>query len=607
VLEYFPCIYPDEIFYSAIARYRIHTHSNSYRETIYELFQTYGVTAVIDLSNRIRNIFERIPVLKRSYEEEAILIEHTMFPFYSAFIGDTLRSELVVNMLGDQGNSVLRMKMGLVSGPVFDARLLKYCPVCMTKDLETYGEAYWHRIHQVPGVLVCPYHSAYLQDKCIGCGDNFRAESQAFVALTDRCICGQYFLDQRTLVEDDNLFQKQMQYATNAAKLLAGDVIFDPTDLQQIYTMRLKELGFTCASGSLRSNDIIQEFCRYYGQDFLEQMQSTLTTVANNWIVNYLRNQTPRLHPVRQLLLIQWLYGSVENLPSAPKKYHPFGDAPWPCLNAAVCHYGEDIISECIIKRGGQSHKLIGVFACDCGFTYCRSGPDSGREDRYRISKVLKYGDIWKNKARQLVNRDGVPIRAVARELKTSPTIIRKYAKELKTTIISSDSQIDKGQQRRKLYRSVALTFVAGNPQLLRKEIYSQITKEYAWLWKYDYDWFISVLPLAREMPLGRNRKPTKDWGEIDLIIYPLVETATKEILDDTLKPQRVTIGNIERRIGRGKRLYKILHKLPRTSELLNECLESVEDFRIRRMKCKESLRVDPNLTCPPSVTGRIK
>src|SRR5207248_8301428 len=33
-----------------------------------------------------------------------------------------------------------------------------FCPKCVAEDRQNFGECYWHRVHQVPGVLVCPAH-----------------------------------------------------------------------------------------------------------------------------------------------------------------------------------------------------------------------------------------------------------------------------------------------------------------------------------------------------------------------------------------------------------------------------------------------------------------
>jgi hypothetical protein len=39
---------------------------------------------------------------------------------------------------------------------------LKYCPLCVNEDRENYGEAYWHRTHQIRNMKVCPKHNCNL-------------------------------------------------------------------------------------------------------------------------------------------------------------------------------------------------------------------------------------------------------------------------------------------------------------------------------------------------------------------------------------------------------------------------------------------------------------
>ncbi|XGV96359.1 MAG: TniQ family protein [Leptolyngbya sp. BL-A-14] len=40
-------------------------------------------------------------------------------------------------------------------------------PQCIQNDQKTYGELYWHRLHQVPRVLVCPHHAEALQESIV--------------------------------------------------------------------------------------------------------------------------------------------------------------------------------------------------------------------------------------------------------------------------------------------------------------------------------------------------------------------------------------------------------------------------------------------------------
>ena len=40
-------------------------------------------------------------------------------------------------------------------------RFLRYCPLCFKEDKQKYGEAYWHKAHQIRGVDVCNKHGCF--------------------------------------------------------------------------------------------------------------------------------------------------------------------------------------------------------------------------------------------------------------------------------------------------------------------------------------------------------------------------------------------------------------------------------------------------------------
>ncbi|WP_396953993.1 TnsD family Tn7-like transposition protein [Neobacillus niacini] len=40
----------------------------------------------------------------------------------------------------------------------------------------------------------------------------------------------------------------------------------------------------------------------------------------------------------------------------------------------------------------------MGIFRCDCGFIYLRTGPDLEEKDRYKITKIKQFGPVWEAK-----------------------------------------------------------------------------------------------------------------------------------------------------------------------------------------------------------------
>lgn len=46
----------------------------------------------------------------------------------------------------------------------------RYCADCVEDDVARHRVAYWHRTHQVPGLVFCPEHGARLIGRCQQCG-----------------------------------------------------------------------------------------------------------------------------------------------------------------------------------------------------------------------------------------------------------------------------------------------------------------------------------------------------------------------------------------------------------------------------------------------------
>ena len=80
----------------------------------------------------------------------------SLFPFHSIFFSpkaQTRYKELVLNRAEDAGRKTSIRSL---------TKIVKICPVCMHQDQAKYGEAYYHRSHQLPGVLYCAKHHVKL-------------------------------------------------------------------------------------------------------------------------------------------------------------------------------------------------------------------------------------------------------------------------------------------------------------------------------------------------------------------------------------------------------------------------------------------------------------
>lgn len=161
MITQFPAIYPDELLYSQLARYHTRSGNLAYIFTAEQLFQIKTVRPDVEFLNAYTP--EVLSILTSTMSLKDIVMNHTMFPYYGRFLRSERRMEAfdsLVNMRTDYRRLLPIPKNKTV-------RYLRYCPACVQNDREQYGETYWHRVHQMVGVDVCPFHHCRLIDSTI--------------------------------------------------------------------------------------------------------------------------------------------------------------------------------------------------------------------------------------------------------------------------------------------------------------------------------------------------------------------------------------------------------------------------------------------------------
>lgn len=152
MISYFPQIYPDELLYSQLARYYDKSGYMAYIFAAEDLFTNRQVRPDIEFLNSYTQ--DACGVITKNLPLYDVIMKHTMFPYYGRFLDKERRNKAfsaIVNMQGGYRNMPAIPKTN-------KARYLRYCPLCVNEDRQRYGETYWHRIHQMIGVDVCPIH-----------------------------------------------------------------------------------------------------------------------------------------------------------------------------------------------------------------------------------------------------------------------------------------------------------------------------------------------------------------------------------------------------------------------------------------------------------------
>lgn len=152
----FPLPYPDELIYSTIARYGIHSGLTSPKELLQEVFGKNTIIATSDLHGHLEQVAELYPD-QLNVRPESLLYKHTLFPLYALFIGESRRTELKKQLLADKVHSVHVMS-GFAASRITQPYYLRYCPKCVEQQWNKLGECFWRRDWQVAGVDSCPIH-----------------------------------------------------------------------------------------------------------------------------------------------------------------------------------------------------------------------------------------------------------------------------------------------------------------------------------------------------------------------------------------------------------------------------------------------------------------
>ena len=160
MIPFFPAPYPDELWYSVICRYHIRSGNPSVKYSIRELYGTNHINVPVELCGALSPLLEAIPT--KALTAKDIIMQHTLYPYYTRFFSTNRKKSAY--MLALNGNRHAGQHIGIYQSSSMDARRLRYCPECFDEDIAAYGEPYWHRLHQIPGIAVCPRHGCWLAD-----------------------------------------------------------------------------------------------------------------------------------------------------------------------------------------------------------------------------------------------------------------------------------------------------------------------------------------------------------------------------------------------------------------------------------------------------------
>ncbi len=159
MISYFPAIYPDELVYSWFCRYYVHSGYLSHKMALQELFCKRSDTPSKEFIGSLRP--EAIELIETIIPLDELVLNHTMYPQYARFI-PLEQKKAALYRLGHETCDPHHLFCVLPRNE--GETHLRFCPLCVRDDRAMYGEAYWHRKHQIRNMSICTKHKCKLME-----------------------------------------------------------------------------------------------------------------------------------------------------------------------------------------------------------------------------------------------------------------------------------------------------------------------------------------------------------------------------------------------------------------------------------------------------------
>lgn len=555
---YFPTPYPDELLYSMFARFQFHM---GYRNTYAALKALFGQGRAV-ISYDFQGGLSRLSwLLEERWRISLADAAHrfTLTPYYLSTLVAEQRAKLA-EVLESGDASALAIRLGLLGIHVRAPEFLRMCPVCIDEDLLKFGETYWRRSHQLPGVLMCSSHSTELRNSDVRIRRGYPNELVAADKARMQASVAAPFLEGRRR-------ERLVDIARRSDEVLkTGHASSVPCGV------RLEALNLT----SRRKDQLSFEtaFVKHYSAPLLNMLGCELEPGdTNNWLHMHSHGRRRYIHPLRHILVDAFLDAEGTSI-ARPS----FGPAPWPCLNWQADHFQHRVVEKMeYIRDFGGKGRTLARFSCSCGFVFTREAADGGLSERPH--RVVSFGQIFEERALAM-RRSGESLRGIGRAFGLDHGAV--------TRILERATGLrDRGwpglEERKISDRKEWLKLVAAHhPEWSISQIIEHARNLYARLIYNDQAWLDSINRELRQKP--QAPAPRIDWKARDAELTEQAR-ALAAGLRKRWPPKRVTHTGVLKELGKGDFFSEKRHLLPRLQSALNEVCESESEFRARKLR----------------------
>lgn len=511
--------------YSVFARYHYYSGNRSAKVTLTQLFGNKLALPSVLFPSRLNHFSSQL--LNEKYTADYFIQKHTVLPYFLPFISKDKVNRLIQGIKESGGHSLFLLS-GMATSNLYNNKLY-YCPLCVEEDIKIIGEPYFHRNHQLAGIMTCHKHGCYLKaykpysentSKTLYirlCKDKI---DSLLAEWPEKTICS--WLTEIALISET---------ITSAGyERLTFEKISH--SIHVLLDMR----GY-CTKKTIRQRAFCSDLKDFYGVTLLKSLHSNFDNQCNyEWPRELARVPKRTIHPIRYILTLRFLCGSFENTKAffldhaqsitgtsefRSKKRTYMDDADW-----------QERLS-LLIAEGKKCTEISRILNTD-------------------RRTVKKYFDIIKS-SKHL----GMPCENIATEREN------KYIKEIKN-------------------------YIRLHPQTHRKDIREKFSTQYGYLYWHNKEALNLLLSNLKPSKIGGSNKI--DWEVRDKECLTSLKRVYMD-LKQRVPPIWLSKTRLMKSL-KCNSIWFHLDRLPKTQEYLLSVCEDISDFQLRRIEfcCKKLL-----------------
>lgn len=299
---------PGETLFSLVSRHHFFWGNPLSARTCEQAFGHRRAGSQHDLPSRLSHFVNRT---EESFGNvEKIATGHTLLAYYAAFVSAGELKNAIACMAGDSV-AHLKLRLGILTSRFRANHPLKACAACMAEDRAALGWAYWHVDHQYPGVWICQKHDESLRESTLKATgvERFHWHLPSEEHFRD------WPTEKRIAIQGAHVELQSLSRQVLDLVSQASVQNIDTSRLHEVYRAELVRRQWVSSGGSFRMPVIASSFLDHVKNlRVLPELEALPATAeeAVTQLGRLLRPPRSGTHPLRHLVLINWLFGSTE-------------------------------------------------------------------------------------------------------------------------------------------------------------------------------------------------------------------------------------------------------------------------------------------------------